>query len=104
MKQTLDNMEVTMATASAERTRVDQLLNRAISSAVSHESMCTRCGGLMVNDLSIDLLNSAGESELAAKRCVQCGEVVDAVIQRNRQLQQEPITVRQTEMLREHNL
>jgi hypothetical protein len=92
-----------MSTASAERTSVDQLLNRAISSAVSPASMCTRCGGLMVSDFGIDLLNSAGESELAAKRCVQCGEVVDAVIQRNRRLRQEPITVRQTEMLSEHN-
>ena len=52
----------------------------------------------MVSDFSINLLHRAGESELAAKRCVQCGEVVDAVIQRNRRLRQEPITVRQTEM------
>ncbi len=88
-----------MATASADRTRVDQLRNRAISSAVSHDSMCTRCGGLMVSDFSMDLLNSTGEPELAAKRCVQCGEVVDAVIQRNRQLRQESITVRQTERM-----
>jgi len=93
-----------MATALAERTRVDQLLTRAISSAVSHASMCTRCGGLMVSDFSIDLLNSADESEWAARRCVQCGEVVDVVIQRNRRLRQEPITVRRTEMLSEHNL
>jgi len=93
-----------MATASAERTRVDRLLNRAISSAVSHESMCTRCGGLMVSDFSFDLLNRFGEPALAAKRCVQCGEVVDAVIQRNRRLRQERIAVRQTERLSEHNL
>jgi ribosomal protein S27AE len=86
MRQTLNNIEVTMATASAERTRVDRLLNRAMSSAVSHESMCPRCGGIMVSDISFDLLNSFGESELAATRCVQCGEVVDAVIQRNRRL------------------
>jgi hypothetical protein len=58
----------------------------------------------MVSDFSIDLLDSAGESELALKRCVQCGEVVDAVIQRNRRLRQEPIKVRQTERLSEHNL
>jgi hypothetical protein len=100
----LNIMEVSMATASAEGTRVDQLLTCAISSAVSHASRCTRCGGLMVSDFCMDLLNSAGESELAAKRCVQCGEIVDAVIQRNRRLRQEPITVRQTEMLSEHNL
>ena len=65
---------------------------------------CHRCGGLMVSEFSIDLLNSAAESELAVKRCVQCGEVVDAVIQRNRRLQQEPMTVRKTEMLSEHSL
>ena len=88
-----------MATASAKRTRVDRLLNRALSSA-----MCTRCGGLMVSDFSFDLLNSAAEPALAAKRCVQCGEVVDAVIQRNRRLRQERIAVRQTERLSEHNL
>ena len=43
----------------------------------------------MVSDFSFDLLNSAAEPALAAKRCVQCGEVVDAVIQRNRRLRQE---------------
>jgi len=49
----------------------------------------------MVGDLCMDLLHSAGELALAAKRCVQCGEVVDPVIQRNRRLRQESITVRQ---------
>ncbi len=48
----------------------------------------------MVSEFITDLLNSAGESELAVKRCVQCGEVVDAVIQRNRRVQGEPMTVR----------
>jgi hypothetical protein len=32
----------------------------------------------------MDLLNTTGELEFAAKRCVQCGEVVDPVILRNR--------------------
>jgi hypothetical protein len=49
----------------------------------------------MVGDFCMDLLHSTGELELAAKRCVQCGEVVDPVIQRNRRLRQESITVRQ---------
>lgn len=43
----------------------------------------------------MDLMNSPGELEVAAKRCVRCGEVVDPVIQRNRQLRQEPTIVRQ---------
>lgn len=46
----------------------------------------------MVGDFCMDLLHSIGELELAAKRCVQCGEVVDLVIQRNRRLRQESIT------------
>ena len=62
------------------------------SSAVQYEWTCTRCGGLMVNDSYIDLLNSARESEFAAKRCVQCGEVVDSVILLNRQLRKDPMT------------
>ena len=57
--------------------------------------MCPRCGGLMVSDFCMDLMNNTGELELTAKRCVQCGEVVDPVIQRNRQLRQEPIVDRQ---------
>jgi hypothetical protein len=37
-----------------------------------------------VNDSYIDLLNNVGETKFSAKRCVQCGEVVDPVILRNR--------------------
>jgi hypothetical protein len=38
----------------------------------------------MVDDSYMDILNNVGESKFAAKRCVQCGEVVDPVILRNR--------------------
>ena len=93
-----------MAIASEKRMRGGELLNRAISSAVVHGSSCTRCGGLMVGDLWMELLHSTGELELAAKRCVQCGEVVDPVIQRNRRLRRESITVRQVETMSKHNL
>jgi hypothetical protein len=82
-----------MATALTEKTRSEQVGNHTVSSAVTHESTCTRCGGLMVDDLCMDLLNSFGESKFVAKRCVQCGEVVDPVILSNRQLRQEPTTV-----------
>ena len=46
----------------------------------------------MVNDSYMDLLNNVGESKFCAKRCVQCGEVVDPVILRNRGTRQEPMT------------
>lgn len=81
-----------MATAFKEKTKNEQLANHTLSSAVQNEWTCTRCGGLMVNDSYIDLLNSVGESKFAAKRCVQCGEVVDSVILRNRGGRQEPMT------------
>jgi ribosomal protein S27AE len=44
---------------------------------------CTRCGGLLVREICIDLSNS-GEWEIEARRCVQCGEMVDRVITANR--------------------
>lgn len=47
----------------------------------------------MVSDFCIDALNSIDESRFDAKRCVQCGEVVDSVILENRGARQEPMTV-----------
>jgi hypothetical protein len=50
----------------------------------SGEGHCARCGGLMVTDRFIDLLDDTGNLEFTAARCVQCGEVVDPVILQNR--------------------
>lgn len=86
-----------MATASDEGASVGRLETRAEFSMVTQRSTCSRCSGLMVSDFCMDLLNSTGELEFAAKRCVQCGEVVDAVIQRNRQFRQESMAVRYSE-------
>ena len=80
-----------MATAFTENTKNEQLANRTFS-AIQYKSTCARCGGLMVNDSYMDLLNNVGESKFAAKRCVQCGEVVDPVILHNRGARQEPMT------------
>ena len=82
-----------MARALTEKTIAEQFGSHTVSSVVQHESMCTRCGGLMVQDFCLDVLGNIGESEFAAKRCVQCGEVVDPVILRNRGTRQEPMTV-----------
>ena len=73
-----------MATTFKEKTKNEQFGNHTVSSADHHEMTCTRCGGLMVNDSYTDILNNVGEFKFSAKRCVQCGEVVDAVILRNR--------------------
>jgi hypothetical protein len=58
----------------------------------STHSICTRCGGLMVSDVYVDLMNSTSELECTARRCVQCGDVVDTVILRNRSLHQPSTT------------
>ncbi|MBU6482377.1 MAG: hypothetical protein KGS09_17770 [Nitrospirae bacterium] len=57
----------------------------------------------MVNDLCTDLLNSTGELEFATRRCVQCGEVVDPVILRNRRLRQDSPAVRFAEKMLSNN-
>jgi hypothetical protein len=88
-----------MATAFKEKTRAEQFGNHTVSSASQHESTCDRCGGLMVQDFCLDVLGNIGESEFAAKRCVQCGEVVDSVILRNRVSRQESMTVRSAKAL-----
>ena len=48
----------------------------------------------MVTDFHMDLLFCIGETEFGAKRCVQCVEIVDPVILRNRGTKQDPVTAR----------
>jgi hypothetical protein len=79
-----------MATALLEKTRMmtetatEELHNKPAFFLTPHETACHRCGGIMVDELCMDLLNSTGELECVAKRCVQCGDIVDPVILRNR--------------------
>jgi len=47
---------------------------------------CPRCSGLMVAEWCEDL------SDYRAQRCLQCGEIVDPVILRNRGALQGPMT------------
>ena len=82
-----------MASALTEKTRAEQLGSHTVSSASPHESTCPRCGGLMVTDFCMDLLFCIGETEFAAKRCVQCGEIVNPVILSNQQLRKDSLAV-----------
>ncbi len=45
---------------------------------------CIRCGGFLVPTRYMDLQDDTGQLEFVAERCVQCGDVVDPVIRRNR--------------------
>jgi len=81
-----------MARVWAEKAKNEQLVNHTVTSAAQHESICIRCGGLMVTDFCMDVLFCIGETEFAAQRCIQCGEIVDPVILRNRSVMNEPMT------------
>ncbi len=50
------------------------------------QQTCARCGGLLISDLSMEMLGSL-DVPLPAQRCVQCGDVLDPVIVSNRQPQ-----------------
>lgn len=79
----------TMDTAFALRTETAKGSARACFPAFHSGTTCTRCSGLMVDEFCMDLPNGTGELEFLASRCVQCGEVVDPVILKNRSIQQQ---------------
>jgi hypothetical protein len=57
----------------------------AFNQSYSQQSTgCGRCGGMLVNEQCIDLAGSEGGYRFWATRCIQCGDLVDPVILRNR--------------------
>lgn len=46
--------------------------------------LCWRCGGLMIIEECLYLMRNSGYLDLLARRCVQCGELVDPIILWNR--------------------
>jgi hypothetical protein len=57
----------------------------------------------MVNEFFVEVLDSIGELKSPAKRCVQCGEVVDFVILINRQQGQQPLPIQLMREMSSHN-
>ncbi|MEO5957254.1 MAG: hypothetical protein ABIR36_16405 [Nitrospiraceae bacterium] len=45
---------------------------------------CTRCNGYLVHEMCADLESDSGVSAFWVHRCIQCGDVTDEVILRNR--------------------
>ena len=45
---------------------------------------CVRCNGYMAPDMCTDLQSDSGQCNFWALRCIQCGDIVDEVILRNR--------------------
>ncbi len=48
---------------------------------------CFRCNGCMVEDFLLDMEDSSGPMWLQAKRCMNCGNVAEKVLEHNRQTQ-----------------
>lgn len=45
---------------------------------------CSRCQGCMIEDYLLDMEDSSGPMWLQAWRCMNCGNVFDSVLERNR--------------------
>jgi hypothetical protein len=45
---------------------------------------CARCGGLLLTQHYMDLLDDTGQIDITAWHCTICGEVIDSVILKNR--------------------
>ena len=50
----------------------------------SQLTRCDRCGGFMTREWCVDFLSDSGEAACVVHRCIQCGELLDDVILRNR--------------------
>lgn len=61
-------------------------LAAGLTTRKSTRSTCTRCSGQMAHEMCIDLESDTGQSICWALRCIQCGDMVDEVILRNRSL------------------
>ena len=56
-----------------------------IQSMKVKEATCPRCQGFMAPESCFNLNYDAGEMEILAWRCLQCGELIDPVILQNRE-------------------
>jgi len=74
-----------MATSSTERMNLQGVGNLSLSSKTeTREGICARCGGLQVLDTCTDMYGTTSDREITARRCIQCGDIVDSVILQHR--------------------
>lgn len=72
---------------------------RQTPAPLRHETCrCLRCGGFLVDERCMDIGESLGGYWFMAMRCVQCGDIIDEVILRNRYAQL--ATTTQSEVVR----
>ncbi len=76
-----------MATAVELRKNERNGRNRLERDTIPESVHCSRCTGLMVVEQGFDSMLGSSEADVSLRRCVQCGEVVDPIILRNRRSQ-----------------
>jgi len=67
----------------AATAKLDARADRGRTGRDADKTACERCGGLMVQECYEDFWDEQ-EQCFDARRCVQCGNVLDAVIEMNR--------------------
>ena len=55
-----------------------------VTTSPCSQNNCTRCSGQMTHEMCTDLQSDSGRTNFWAFRCIQCGDIVDEVILRNR--------------------
>ena len=86
---TVKEGRLTMARAATFQGKDLKKKNPAAGGSPAGQARCWRCEGLMVVEQCFDPAGDAGHPDCQARRCEQCGEVIDPVILQNRRLQVE---------------
>ncbi len=76
-------MVTAVAFPAREQNRKSPIGLKSLASA----TRCPRCEGLMVIEQGFDCMDNTAHVDFMARRCVQCGEVLDPIILQNRRLQ-----------------
>jgi hypothetical protein len=58
--------------------------NTAFLARVPRPSACQRCGGTLVDEQCMDIGEEGSGNRFWGMRCIQCGDVIDETILRNR--------------------
>ena len=67
---------------------MDTMVSHAagVTTKKSTRPSCWRCSGYLAYEMCIDLESDSGRCNFWVLRCLQCGDLVDEVILRNRSL------------------
>ncbi len=72
----IEHMPMWRASWSERKGRIAELQAKSDFSPALLQPNCLRCGGLTVNEVSMDLMNSTSELESGTRGGVQCGDIL----------------------------